>query len=312
MVVNSSKYGGSGGWVATTSAHGSSYEITVHELGHSFADLADEYWVGSQYAREAANMTQESNPSKIKWKVWLNFNGIGIYEYESPGIGWYRPHQNCKMRYLGQDFCSVCTEAFIETIHNLIIPIEHYYPVNKDISPDSLPKVVKVDLIKPNPNTLKIDWILNEQKIAGNIDSVIINEDMIKTGSNQLVVNVIDTTELVRTDSHFASHVYSVTWNIGTNGTLINKNRKINKTKLIVYPNPAREFINIEYETDRRTSVIIELIDLEGKTIKTFINERHPKGHYSYQFTLTNIHNGIYFLRLIVDNTIIRKKIIKL
>jgi IgA Peptidase M64 len=42
-LVNSSKYGGSGGDVATCSTNAQAAEIAIHELGHSAFHLADEY-----------------------------------------------------------------------------------------------------------------------------------------------------------------------------------------------------------------------------------------------------------------------------
>ncbi|HOZ88231.1 MAG TPA: M64 family metallopeptidase, partial [Bacteroidia bacterium] len=44
MLVNSTYYGGSGGALAASSLNSSSYEILVHEIGHSFAFLKDEYF----------------------------------------------------------------------------------------------------------------------------------------------------------------------------------------------------------------------------------------------------------------------------
>jgi hypothetical protein len=41
-IVNSSKYGGSGGAVATCSTHAQAAEIAIHEIGHSAFGLADE------------------------------------------------------------------------------------------------------------------------------------------------------------------------------------------------------------------------------------------------------------------------------
>lgn len=110
VLVNDEKYGGGGGSVcATGSINYLSTEIMVHEIGHSFGSLADEYYAGPQYLRESPNMTQESSPSKVKWKSFLKFLGIGIYPYET-AYNWYRPSQNCKMRYLGKEYpyCKVC------------------------------------------------------------------------------------------------------------------------------------------------------------------------------------------------------------
>lgn len=118
IIVNDDRYGGGGGTFATFSTHPSSVEIMIHELGHSFTRLADEYWAGSQFARETSNMTKDSNPVSNRWKNFLNQNGIGIYPHEESPT-WFRPHQNCKMRFLGRNFCTVCTNELNNKIESL-------------------------------------------------------------------------------------------------------------------------------------------------------------------------------------------------
>ncbi len=116
LIVNDSKYGGSGGAIATFSTHADATELALHEAGHSYAYLADEYW---DRANEKPNQTANNNPNTIKWKDFLNQSGVGIYQYEYPGTSWYRPHQNCKMRYLGSEFCLVCQNAINLTTYDL-------------------------------------------------------------------------------------------------------------------------------------------------------------------------------------------------
>lgn len=104
VIANSTVYGGAGGSFAVTSLEASAKEILVHELGHSAGGLLDEYW---WTGREGPNMTQDNNPTTNKWRHWLGFESVGIYPYaESPT--WFRPHQNCEMRYLNRAFCEVC------------------------------------------------------------------------------------------------------------------------------------------------------------------------------------------------------------
>lgn len=112
IVVNSQTYGGSGGSICVASLNNESLEMMLHELGHTVADLADEYFAGASYAREYANMTAESDPEKVRWSRFIGKNGVGVYEYDNGGDGWYRPHQNCKMRFLGKqyEYCEVCKE----------------------------------------------------------------------------------------------------------------------------------------------------------------------------------------------------------
>lgn len=47
LIINSKKYGGSGGAIATNSIVSSAKWIAIHEVGHSYAKLADEYTYGS-------------------------------------------------------------------------------------------------------------------------------------------------------------------------------------------------------------------------------------------------------------------------
>lgn len=68
VIVNSDRYGGSGGrWAAVCSPV--SMKIAIHELGHSAFDLADEY-EGDQEVRfdpVERNVTTHRNPANIPW-----------------------------------------------------------------------------------------------------------------------------------------------------------------------------------------------------------------------------------------------------
>uniref|UniRef100_UPI0025DDCE46 M64 family metallopeptidase n=1 Tax=Algoriphagus sp. TaxID=1872435 RepID=UPI0025DDCE46 len=115
IIVNDSRYGGSGGYFSTFSSGPSSEEVMIHEIGHSFSGLADEYWAGDQYAVEKPNLTQDNNIETNRWKSLLNVNGVGIFSHEESPT-WFRPHQNCKMRFLGREFCEVCLLQLNNTI----------------------------------------------------------------------------------------------------------------------------------------------------------------------------------------------------
>jgi len=89
VLVNSKRYGGGSiclDYCVTTVDHASSKQVFVHELGHSFAGLADEY-----YASEVAyndfypkgveplepNITALLDRENVKWKDLLS-PGIGV------------------------------------------------------------------------------------------------------------------------------------------------------------------------------------------------------------------------------------------
>ena len=110
LIVNSTTYGGSGGEFCVASLNDLSLEMMLHELGHTVAGLADEYW--TYPPAEKANMTATSDPENVRWSRFIGKNRIGVYEYDGGVGGWYRPSQTCKMRYLGEqyEFCEVCKE----------------------------------------------------------------------------------------------------------------------------------------------------------------------------------------------------------
>lgn len=121
VVCNSTVYGGSGGSVCVVSDHEQATDIAFHEFGHTGGGLADEYWettTDSTNGREYPNRTAESDPAKCKWSKFIGINGVGLYAFdENPA--WYRPHQNCEMRYLNQEFCEVCKEQIRNVIGNV-------------------------------------------------------------------------------------------------------------------------------------------------------------------------------------------------
>ena len=216
VLANSNYYGGSGGTYPVATVNTASNEIAVHEIGHSFAALADEYWAGAGYGAENANRTQEINPLLVKWKNWLGINGIGMYNYggKAPLSIWYRPHEGCKMQYLGRPFCSVCTEAIIERIHSLVQPVAGSFPADTLLpQPDTL-RVFSATLVKPQPNTLKMQWRINGQPVAAGQDSIAVMPGLFTLDTNTVQLTVLDTSSLLRADEHYSRHVYSVSWKV--------------------------------------------------------------------------------------------------
>jgi len=74
------------------------------------------------------------------------------------------------------------------------------------------------------------------------------------------------------------------------------------KNEISIYPNPSNGIFTIEGENIQK----VEIIDLAGKTIKQFVINNEQ-----LIFDLSNNTKGIYTVRIITDNSIIVKKIIK-
>lgn len=282
MVVNSSKYGGSGGTFATASTNSSVIELVLHELGHSFSDLGDEYWAGSNYARERKNMTQETNLDLLKWKNWHGDNGIGLYPHsESPT--WYRPHQRCKMRYLGDDFCSVCKEGIIETIHSLTDPIVETAPVSNEILEPSYPLHFSLDLLLPEPNTLEIEWTVNGT-IIENTESSYIFEKAVNGGGVDIIrATVTDATSLVRVDNYKDKNVYYQEWTIDNeNGTIETK----------IYLDKGWNLISLPIAPSESE---VAVVFPNASTVKTF-DVSYNSSEPDYLNSLNTVKGGVAYL----------------
>lgn len=212
ILVNSTVYGGSGGTYATSSINSAAGEIAIHEIGHSFANLGDEYWFN---CAERKNRTANSNPATIVWKNWLNTNSVSIYTIPGSSPTCYRPHQNCKMQVLNSPFCSVCKEAFIDKIYSLVSPIESTNPVSNTVAFVGPTMNFSLGLILPNPNTLKINWKLNGTSIAMDVNSVNLTSANLISGNNTLVAEVTDGTALSKAYLPATSgYLNSFTWTI--------------------------------------------------------------------------------------------------
>ena len=75
-IVNSAKYGGAGGTVATCSTNVSAAQIAIHEIGHSAFGLADEYG-GNGTGTPAGepiepNVTRNTDRATNKWNALID------------------------------------------------------------------------------------------------------------------------------------------------------------------------------------------------------------------------------------------------
>ena len=299
MLVNSPHYGGSGGPIATASTNSSSNEIAIHEMGHSFVGLKDEYYAGDQFAAEGINMTQETDPSLVRWKNWYGDQGVGIYQYCCGGNSamWYRPHQDCKMRALGKPFCAVCVEGIIEEIHDRVSPIESFEPVNLNIQSPVFPLNFSINTIKPNPNTLRIEWQLNAQVQTNETELISLNQNDLVSGQNTLTVFVEDTTELLRVDQHTSWHLYSVHWTIENSSTGIHSSAAYADYEVSVFPNPFSETLNVELGGGSYESLRLEIHSDSGrrvyrKKVRQGALEVIPLGKMNPGNYLLSIHSG--------------------
>ena len=313
VLVNHAEYGGSGGTYATASANASATEIMVHEIGHSFAGLSDEYWAGAQYARETPNMTQTTNPATVRWAPWMGGNGIGIYPHTTDP-SWKKPHQNCKMQALGQPFCAVCKEAFVERIHTLATPLQSYTPTTLAINSPTQDLPFALNLLLPAPNTLRVTWTLNGTVFRRNRATATVPLAQLPVGTHLVRAVVTDTTALTRRAAHFVQHSYAVDWTVTRTVTGVSLASATAEYEVETYPNPVGEVLNLAYTLPRAAPVVLTVIDAAGRTVKTLRYSRQPAGRYQFRLQPQELGlrgAGTYTLLLNVDGLLITRQLVK-
>lgn len=302
IIVNTTYYGGSGGTYAVTSLGSSASEIAIHEVGHSFGGLADEYWAGSQYATNAKpNMTNVNNTATVKWKAWLNQAGVGIFPYTGGDPGWYKPvNGTCKMEFLNKPFCLVCRETHIEKFHSLVNPIDNFTPTNKTTLLDTGSLTFDLSLVLPQPNTLKVTWALNTINKAKNTSSYQVKRSDFVTGLNNLIATVTDTTPFSKATAHPTTHVYQVKWTIKSTVTGIEVTPLKTTTEISLFPNPTTEEARITFALREAAEVKVVVVDMNGNEVFASSSTKTAGEHEwivpSQQFT-----KGIYLVRFLKD-----------
>ena len=309
VLVNSPYYGGSGGEIAVASLHSSANQIAIHELGHSFVSLLDEYYPGDDNAREGINMTQETNPTNIVWTNWINKNGVGIYSYGDTGKAatWYRPHQNCKMQFLAAGLCPVCIEGTVEKIHSITTPIDSYSPENTGTIDLSEPVNFKVNTTAPLPNTLNISWTLNGTEINTEDFSISISKDDLTSGDNKLLATIEDKSPLLKVNNHETIHFSTTLWNINSK-TLSIDDVSTNSFKIKLSPNPTTDILYFDV-TSKSENYTVLINDISGKQL---LSKRINYLNKQPQIQLNTLSSGIYLINFKFENGLnIYKKIIK-
>lgn len=310
VVAHSPYYGGSGGAYATATVNTSSNEIVAHEIGHSFAGLADEYWAGPQYAAEKPNMTRESVPALIRWTHWLTAgSGVGIYPHTGDP-SWYKPSQSCKMEALGNPYCAVCSEAIVERIHSLIEPYSSYSPRATVIDVTAPSVQFALDsVIAPKPNTLRTTWSMDGAALPGTGATFTLDPASIAVGTHTLTSTTLDTTPLVRTDNHFTTHVYSVDWTINKTQAIV-----INATaahiSMSLYPDPARDHIRVSIETEMPEEIGLQIVATDGTVVRT-LEPTAPTSLYSESLSISDLPVGAYTILAHVGQSITRLGFVK-
>lgn len=186
-IVNSNKYANSGSWVDDGKGRGIGWtvfcypqygDICLHEGGHTFSHLADEYGGNKTDNNEYGEINSTHSCDGSKWGHWIGYKDIDPKLWSSAGVsdtvgyyqgsryantGQYRPTFDSRMNETAGrnrppfSFNIVCREKIVHDIYNIVHPIDTLMDTTKQATdPDS----VWIKVI--DPHVIHVDWYVND------------------------------------------------------------------------------------------------------------------------------------------------------
>jgi hypothetical protein len=193
-------------------------EVAVHEVGHSFAGLADEYnyggGPGAYVGPEPWQPNVTIDPTGAKWAAWLGYDqpGIGVIGAYQGGyyhdLGIWRPSEASKMNVLGQPFDAIAREAFIQHIYAEVRPLDaHTANGAVLVDTDSL-------FVQPvDSQVIKVRWSVDGQVVLdGTTDSFDLSDAGYGAGTYNVTALAYDDTDWVRGNRDLLQQ--SITWTV--------------------------------------------------------------------------------------------------
>lgn len=234
VLVNSEQYGGSGGGAgAVVSTNSLADQVILHEMGHSFAWLADEYvdsaietqGEGTYVEGAFPNITKFTDPADIPWRWWFahptdiptNVGALGIGRFEGGfyrARGLYRPTFDSFMRNTGGTVNAVHSEAWVWRMYQAVPPIIGSAPARGAVTL-SLDERRTFGILRAFPRAVqRVRWYLDGQEIVSgrDVEQIVCCKGI--SGAHVLRVDVTDTTGVIRRPDAEAESRASRTWDL--------------------------------------------------------------------------------------------------
>ena len=168
VLVRKGSLGTGGGGVAAVAQR--EFGTVIHELGHAFAELQDEYSTRTGYRGDTRNRINVSNtpdPEEVPWAHFIEakVRGIGVYEGADGKVrGAWKPTSAGCIMGSGEFFCAVCREALVLRIHDFVDPIDVSLPAHSEApirtSREGESLEFSVQVMRPASHRLEVSWWL--------------------------------------------------------------------------------------------------------------------------------------------------------
>jgi hypothetical protein len=103
----------------------------------------------------------------------------------------------------------------------------------------------------------------------------------------------------------YAGGIFSTTFAGGSNHNYLARYAELNSlnelsdnSTFLVYPNPATSSTSIHFNLNETAELEIDLIDVQGRIVKSFGSQKVDAGAQNIILNLTDIENGVYFVRV--------------
>ncbi len=166
---------GTGG-LGVATVGGMDAKVLIHEFGHAFAGLYDEY-TKANYEQHVAqpipsgtrgiNVAGTEDPKQVPWAHWIaaRHPSIGVYQGAAGQVrdAWKPTASGCVMDD-GEFFCPVCREALVLRIYSLVDPIDsanpepHAFGSKEVLVLTGAPVEIQVRVMKPASHNLEVRW----------------------------------------------------------------------------------------------------------------------------------------------------------
>lgn len=292
-------------FMATDGGNGS--YVMLYSLNTSNNSLNSAFFTIDQYARpqdspqkdfsDDVDMGDTRMKSAIQIDNSLHFvfststiqgnAAVAYYRYDIPSkkVSSAIFHKQGKGRYMG--FPTVCAAGTSYNDHTVFIA---YAECGASIYPEM--RIMSVDADMEASDVLLIEG-------EGYVD--ILSDNIERWGDYFTIANKFNSNTawafgcIGNSSEDFDNYLFEVSLDTeASRGELSAKP----KSAIALYPNPASEYIKVNFELNSREVVDISLYDQQGKLIQTLTKDAYNPGTHQLQLNIAPLAKGTYFVRV--------------
>jgi len=186
-------------------------------------------------------------------------------------------------------------------IHALINPAadKDYYKVH--VTPEENNLRIILSSMPENYNMNLYDK--QQQKVAGAKHQGLENDTIVY---NNGVAGTYFIKVFQKNDLFNASDCYNLSTDISSSPfKLSSSNEASGSIELKIFPNPANQFLTVQFDEELSGDVVVSIFDLEGREVmKTTLSSESN----SQQIDISSLNSGMYVMKAVVENQVVMQK----